>query len=496
MFTPLRAPLAFNPITDTDSYKASHWLQYPPGVSSMYSYFESRGGRYHSTLFFGLQYYLLQYLDREITTEHLAEAETFFAAHGEPFNRAGWDVLVSRYGGRFPVRIRAVPEGTVVPVSNVLFDIELTTPDPDVFWVVSWLETLLVRVWYPTTVATLGHVVKRSILEALEKSSDDPRGEIGFKLHDFGARGVSSLESARIGGAAHLVNFLGSDTVEGVRCANHYYGTKEGMAGYSIPAAEHSTITMWGKGRETEAYANLVRRYLYDRVLPPGVPKIAACVSDSYDIYNAVENIWCESLHDLVRDSGGKLVVRPDSGDPATVLLKLLAIFERKVGMRKNLKGYKVLPPYFGLIQGDGINDESIHEILHALLGKGYSASNLAFGMGGGLLQQVNRDTQKFAFKCSSALIDGEPVDVAKDPVTDHGKRSKKGHLALVRKGLDREVETVRGPRSDDLLVPVFENGKVLVTYTLDEVRANSMLGLGESDWASRSGASRTGPGR
>jgi nicotinamide phosphoribosyltransferase len=445
----------------------------------MYSYFESRGGRYRSTVFFGLQYYLYQYLTEKITMAHVAEAADFFLAHGEPFNREGWEYLVEKYDGHFPVRIRAVPEGIVVPVSNALFDIELTTPDPKVFWVVSWLETLLVQVWYPTTVATVSHYCKRLILEALEKSSDNPQGEIGFKLHDFGARGVSTPEGARIGGAAHLVNFLGSDTVEGIRCANHYYGVAGGMAGFSIPAAEHSTITMWGREGEEAAYRNFVQQYLIDRVMPPGLPKIAACVSDSYDIFNAIENYWCGSLHEMVKNSGGKLVVRPDSGDPSPVQLKSHAIFDRKIGMKKNMKGYKVLPPYFGLIQGDGITDESIPEILHAILSHGYSASNLGFGMGGGLLQMVNRDTQKCAFKCAASLINGDWIDVSKDPITDSGKRSKKGHQALIRGvGMDQGYKTVRGPVANDILVPVYENGVVLKHYTLDEVRANSMKGL------------------
>src|ERR1700722_18469395 len=359
-------PLADNPIMDTDSYKASHWLQYPPDVSSMYSYFESRGGRYRDTVFFGLQYYLLEHLSRRVTTKDVDEAETFFAAHGEPFNREGWDHLVGTYDGRFPVRIRAVPEGSVVPSGNVLFDIELTAPDAKIFWIVSWLETLLVRVWYPTTVASRSYYCKRVILESLVETSDDPFGEIGFKLHDFGSRGVSSRESARIGGAAHLVNFLGSDTIEGVRAANHYYGTSDKMAGYSIPAAEHSTITMWGRENEFLAYKNFVRRYLVERELPPGTPKIAACVSDSYNLFNVIENVWCGELHDTIKSSGGKLVARPDSGDPASVNVKCLQIMERKIGMRTNAKGFKVLPPYLGLIQGDGVNDESIGEILYA----------------------------------------------------------------------------------------------------------------------------------
>jgi nicotinamide phosphoribosyltransferase len=204
------------------------------------------------------------------------------------------------------------------------------------------------------------------------------------------------------------------------------------------------------------------------------MPKVAACVSDSYDVYNAVENLWCgPRLLPMVSGSGGKLVIRPDSGDPAAVNVRCLQILDRKVGMRRNTKGYKVLPPYFGLIQGDGINDESIPEILHALVSRDYSASNIAFGMGGGLLQQVNRDTLQFAFKCAAALRGDTWVDVAKEPATDKAKRSKKGHLALVTE--QGAFTTVRGPRNDDNLVPVFEDGRVLLTYTLDEVRRTAM---------------------
>lgn len=472
--------LEFNPILDTDSYKASHWLQYPKGVSSMYSYFESRGGMFHSTEFAGLQGFLQQYMLTPVTKAHVDEAEVFCAAHGEPFNREGWMRIVDVYNGRFPVRIRAVPEGAIVPVKNVLFDIELTTPDPDIFWVVSWLETMLVRVWYSTTVGTLSFFCKKAIMEALVKSSDNPEAEIDFKLHDFGSRGVSTNEGARIGGFAHLINFMGSDTMEGIRYANHHYGVEGGMAGFSIPAAEHSTMTMWGRTGESEAYRNMVQKYMIDRVMPAGLPKIAACVSDSWNIYNAVENLWCGELHDMVRDSGGKLVVRPDSGNPTEVLLKLLGIFERKIGMKKNMKGYKVLPSYFGLIQGDGINYDSLQEILHAIQEKGYSASNLAFGMGGGLLQQVNRDTLKFAFKCADAFIDEKWVDVQKDPITDIGKRSKAGHQALITEGYGDGFgfKTVRGPRKDDHLQTVYENGGLVRTYTLDDLRANSKQGL------------------
>jgi nicotinamide phosphoribosyltransferase len=219
-----------------------------------------------------------------------------------------------------------------------------------------------------------------------------------------------------------------------------------------------------------------VRAYLVERTVPAGTPKIAACVSDSYNLFRVIEDVWCGELHAMIKGSGGKLVARPDSGDPAGVNVQCLQIMDRKVGIRINSKGFKVLPPHLGLIQGDGVNDESIGEILHALRGRKFSASNIAFGMGGGLLQQLDRDTQRFAFKCAAALRGGEWVDVSKDPVTDTGKRSKKGHLALVHEG--GAYSTARAPRKDDLLVPVYENGRVLRTYTMDEVRAEAARGF------------------
>ncbi len=455
-----------NLILRTDSYKASHFLQYPPNTTGMYSYFESRGGRYGATVFFGLQYLLREYLAGSVfTREDVEEARRFFAAHGEPFHADGWLRMLEKHGGALPVRIKAIPEGTVVPTHNVLLTVEST--DPECFWIVSWLETMLVRLWYPVTAATQSHYIKRDILDALARSADDPLAELPFKLHDFGARGVSSAESAGIGGMAHLVNFQGSDTIEGIRFANHYYDHP--MAAFSIPASEHSTITMWGRARERDAYRNMVKQFA-----APG--KTFACVSDSYDVFDVVENVWGDELRDEVKDSGGTLVIRPDSGVPVDIVLRCLEILERKVGMAKNTKGYKVLPRYVRLIQGDGVNQQSIREILTAMMNQGYSASNIAFGMGGALLQQLNRDTQKFAFKCSEATVDGKSVRVWKDPVTDNGKRSKAGRQSLVREG--GLLKTIEGERKDDLLATVFEDGKILKRFTLDEVRAASMKDL------------------
>jgi nicotinamide phosphoribosyltransferase len=392
------------------------------------------------------------------TVDDVEEARAFAADHGEPFNYAGWIAMYNKHGGSFPVRIRAVPEGTVVPNSNILASIEST--DPEFFWVVSWLETLLLRVWYPITVATQSYHIKKLIMQYLEKTSEDAASEIDFKLHDFGARGVSSYESSCIGGAAHLVSFKGSDNIPGVRFANHNY--KHSMAGKSIPAAEHSTITMWGRENELKAYANMVKQY--------GSPNgLFACVSDSYNLFNAVENIWGKELRGEVINSGATLVVRPDSGNPAEVVLKTLSLLDKQFGSSYNSKMYKVLN-HVRVLQGDGINEESIREILEAITRAGYSASNIAFGMGGALLQQVNRDTQKFAFKCSSAVVEGKAVDVYKDPITDPGKKSKKGTLDLIHSL--NSFRTVEGTDvMGSVMKTVFLNGKVTKEYTLTEIR-------------------------
>ena len=454
-----------NLILDTDSYKSSHYMQYPPRTTGMYSYLESRGGRYGQTVFFGLQYLLQEYLSKGFTLADVEEAAAFFAAHGEPFNAEGWRELHQAHGCALPVRIRAVAEGTLVPTHNVLLTVEST--DPRFFWVVSWIETAIVRLWYPITVCTTSWHIKRAILEYLVETADDPLAEIDFKLHDFGARGVSSAESSGIGGMAHLVNFKGSDTVQGVLFANRHYNSP--MAGFSIPASEHSTITMWGREREVAAYRNMVRQFA-----KPGA--LVACVSDSYDLYNVVESVWGGELRDEVEKSGATMIIRPDSGDPASVVLKCLHILERTVGTHKNSKGFKVLPKFYRLIQGDGVDEDSIAHILATMKAHGYSASNIAFGMGGALLQKLDRDTQKFAFKCSEAIVDGMPVRVFKDPATDAGKRSKAGRLSLVREG--GKLVTVEGEQKDSLLEPVFENGKILRTFTLEEVRATALAGL------------------
>ena len=449
-----------NIILNADSYKYSQFNQYPEGTEYIYSYIESRGGKYDETVFFGLQAFIKEYLTTPVTMEMIDEAEAIITAHGEPFNREGWEYIVREHGGRLPVEIKAVPEGTVVPVKNILASIINT--DPRCYWLTSFLETALLRaVWYPTTVATNSREIKKLILEFLENTGDP--SSIDFKLHDFGARGVSSLESAGIGGAAHLVNFQGTDTVEALLFARRYYDAD--MAGFSVPAMEHSTVTSWGRDREVDSYRNMVKK----NGKPGG---IVSAVSDSYNIFDACIK-WGTVLKQDVLDSGATLVVRPDSGDPARVVFTCLKLLENYFGSTVNEKGYKVLNNV-RVLQGDGITYDSIREILELATSEGFSADNLVFGQGGALLQIVNRDDQKFAMKCSAAFVNGEWVDVFKDPITDKGKQSKKGLLKLIRSA-DGDYKTVRNNEGIlDVLEVVYNNGDVMKTYTFDQVRKNA----------------------
>jgi len=449
-----------NLILNTDSYKLSHYLQYPPGTEYVFSYIESRGGRFDETLFFGLQKALIELNVNFPTWDDFYEAQELAALHGEPFNADGWKALIEL--GYWPLAIKALPEGTVVGTRNILVGIVNTLPE--FYWLPSYLEPELLRaVWYPTTVATQSFHIKQVIRRFMEATCESIEG-LEFKLHDFGARGASSEESAGIGGMAHLVNFQGSDTLSAIRYARRYYDS--GVCAFSIPATEHSSITAWGREGEEAAYRHLLRQF------PTGA---VACVSDSYDIFNAVENIWGYELRMEVTNREGVLVIRPDSGNPVEVIPVLLESLERRFGARVNKKGYKVLNDRVRLIQGDGVNLESIQRILEVMMANRWSTENITFGMGGALLQQLDRDTQKFAMKASAVRVNGEWRDVYKDPITDPGKRSKKGVLDFINGRTMRiEPEAFLSENAGSLMRVVYLNGEIVVRDDFEAIRARS----------------------
>ena len=487
-----------NKLFDVDSYKVSHWKQFPEGTISTFAYIESRGGMFDETLFFGLRYILKEILETPITMEMVDEAKEVFKQHfgnDNIFNYDGFKYIVEKYNGYFPLKIRSVEEGSLIKTSNVLLTIE--SVDEKLFWLPSWIETQILRLWYPITVATLSYNIKKIVYRFNQLTSEN-ESDIDFKLHDFGSRGVSSDKSAEIGSSAHLINFYGTDTVNSIPFIKKYYGDSEILC-YSIPASEHSTITSWTKDHEKEAYKNMVHHF--------GTgdgEKMFAVVSDSYNIYNAVANIWPSIIFEELSkgSSGMKLVIRPDSGDPVKVILKLLILLDIKLGSTYNKKGYKIINHNVKLIQGDGININTVEEILKTISNefidekifqelkeyidipkdfKGkYSSDNVNFGMGSCLLQRINRDTQKFAMKVSSIKIkkgiegnDSEgisqgndsEVDVFKNPIDDPGKQSKKGRLDLINE--DGILKTVRIEKEktfieSSVMKTVYENCKII----------------------------------
>ncbi|QPN67858.1 nicotinate phosphoribosyltransferase [Synechococcus sp. CBW1006] len=456
-----------NLLFDTDSYKTSHWLQYPPDLTAMGAYLESRGGENPATLFFGLQMLLQQSFTTPITLADVEEAEEFWQSHGLPFNRPGWERVVQVHGGRLPLLIRAVPEGSRVPTGQVLMTVEST--DLQLAWLVTWVETQLLRIWYPTTVATRSWQLRTILAAALERSADDPAVELAFRLHDFGSRGVSSLQSAAIGGLAHLIAFRGSDTGAALVAGRRYYDCP--MAGFSIPAAEHSTVLAWGQKHEAQAYRNML-----DHFARPGA--VLAVVSDSYDLWNAVDHLWGEQLRPQVIEAGATVVIRPDSGDPMRIVSELLRRLEARFGSRMNGKGYRVLQ-HVRVIQGDGITAQTLPLVLEAVLAAGFSAENVAYGMGGGLLQQLNRDTQRFVYKASWVERSGQILPVHKRPITDPAKTSKAGVLDLIHTGGTYRtiVRPLPGIHPDSCLQTVYENGELLNRCSLDQVRERAVLG-------------------
>lgn len=460
--------LSYNPILDTDSYKPSHQFSYPKEVTGMFAYIEARTKK-DIIVPFGMTMYLRRYLSQKITVAHIDEAEKFFAAHGEPFEREPWEYIVEKYGGYFPVVIRAVPEGTPVKSLNAIATISCV--DPKVFWIASYIETQLLRaIWYPTTIASQDYSIKKVIKQFYEATGAD-LSMLPFALHDFGARGTTSYEQSEIGGAAHMVNFMGSDTVAGIRAANFYYS--EPMSGFSVPATEHSVECAFGDEGELS--------YLENTIANLGSKfKIVSIVIDGYDVYRAAQTL-CTTLKDKIIASGVKVVFRPDSGDMMEIVPRILELQAATFGFDLNQKGFKKIR-HVGLLQGDGICHETLAELLQKITSMGFAADNIVFGSGGALLQKVNRDSYKFAQKASAIMVDGEWTGISKNPITDPGKRSKEGVLATVRSKMTGEVSTARidlGPLDadfKDIMETVYSYGEIFETPTLSVIRQRCAL--------------------
>lgn len=468
-----------NLLISSDIYKWGHMSQVKPGTTKMWSYLMARSGKkIPFTLFYGLQYYLKEYLSRPITQ---ADAEEFYVYYKEilgfdtpPDVVAKVQALVAL--GYMPLEIKAVPEGEIMPCRNILMS---STNTVDGFhWCVGFTESLLLKIWNTITVA--GH--SKSYKNVAVKWADltcDNRGHVPFAVHDFGYRSVSSEETAELSGSAHLVNFYGSDTPAAIKLLKTYYGAVAPI-GLSVPAGEHSCACSWGKDNEFAFFEHMLTIY------PEG---IFSAISDTWNLWTVLTD-FAPRLKDRILARKGKVVFRPDSGNPELIICGdpaapigspenrgVIRLLDEVFGSTVNEKGYKVLHPAVGAIFGEAIYLERYERMLARLAEIGYASSNIVVGVGGLLLQQHNRDDQGFAFKATYSECDGVENQLFKDPITDPGKKSHCGLITLTRElnGADLVYTTsdraTWAQEASSYLQTVWKDGKLVREHTLEEIR-------------------------
>lgn len=496
---------AFNPLLLTDVYKMSHGEQYCPGTTKVYSHLVARSNKvFDRTVFFGLQYYLDNYLTVPLEPWM---AEEFLSYRGRILGPDSASIISRNVRalcdlGYWPVKIKAVPEGTVMPVRNVLMTIEST--HEEFYWCVGFVESLILKLWYPITVASCCYRYRRLVDRFFDRTVDPDMDFLRqFTVHDFGYRGDSSEEGAAISGAAHLLSFHGSDTVPALPFIDRFYSTSEGSMSSgahvdgkymvpqsimaSVPASEHSVMCSFGREDELEAFRHMLRTY------PAGIVSI---VSDTYNVYDVLTRFVMD-LKESILARDGKVVFRPDSGNPEYIICGdpsapagspeqkgALRLLEEAFGSALNDKGYRVLNPKVGLLYGDGMYYERYERTLERMADMGFAASNLVIGVGG-ILRNHSRDTLGFAMKATYVEVNGEQREIEKDPVTDHGKKSLKGLLRLDYDGYGQYVthdrQTPAGAE-EGLLETVFVDGAVRQRTDLFMIRSLVEQGLTRKD--------------
>lgn len=479
-----------NFILNCDSYKLGHLAMMKDGVVALESNIIARKPSKYAThvVMAGLQYYLQEYLDIVITVDDIDEAELETSQRGDDFDRGFWEHIVEVHGGKLPVHIRAVPEGTVVPVGCPL--VRSFSTDPRVYVIASYIETQLQRaVWFPTTVASNARSIKEFLANTMERHAG--HRSVDYHLHNFGDRGASSYESSILAGMSHAMIFNGSDCLSANRYIKHYFNTDKAYLS-SVTASEHSaTCSNSDADKHDDSNMALKMVRLWEKKVDKfiangsvGIPPIVSVVIDTYDAYRFVRDFIGTRLKAMIQEiatkcPGAKLIMRPDSGDPTIMPIEIIEILMEKFGSTINSHGFKVLPSYIGVIQGDGISEDSIRKIVANLEDKNYSIENIVFGMGGKLVHpEGGRDRYSFAMKGSSQkLANGTWEDLFKDPITDVGKRSLRGRVTTYKcintnKIMAERIELQEiNPFLHDMMVDVYINGEIFNLSTFDEVR-------------------------
>ena len=505
-----------NPLLMTDGYKSSHHLLYPPGTTLVYSNFTPRNTEYmpkqaKGIVVFGLQYtmkYIKDLYDKDFfdrpKEEVCGEAKKVLSAYlGSEYDVTHFEKLHDL--GYLPINVKGLPEGSVVGVRVPIMTIYNT--HPDFFWLTNFLETLISSLlWKPLHSASLAFGYKKILLNAAKETDSKNVGFVDFQGHDFSFRGMQHPESAISSDLGFLTSFKGTDTVPALLAAKYYYA--EPSAGFSVPASEHSVVTAYGKEDEIGCFERVMD------VFPTG---ILSMVSDSFDLWKVVgKGGVCDKLKDKILAREGKLVIRPDSGDPVDIICgrycnraaeKLAGMGDTSTfeayqkaydgqcefkseesfkgvieclwdifGGTINEQGYKILDSHIGCIYGDSITLERAEQITQRLKAKGFASTNVVLGIGSFSMGYATRDQQGSAVKSTYVEVDGKGREIFKDPVTDSGtKKSAKGLVAVYREAAGNSVYLVDQvswkEEGNSELKPVFLDGKMMNQKTLGEIR-------------------------
>lgn len=462
-------------VWDLDAYKVGHMSQYPKDTEYIYSVMQLRSDRYFGkTPIVGLQYLLKEYLTQKIEQKEvdqlIEELKLMGVYHPETEQKLNQLVKL----GYIPLRIKSLPEGSIVDLPNAICTVENTVSG--YHWVVGFFETLLLKWWSALATASCSLEYKKIVDNYFNRTSDSDFLK-PFMVHDFGSRGCMTPEGAAFTGMAHALNFTGSDTIMTIPLLRKYYNA-EGMVISSVPASEHSIMCSWGRNNEIDAFANMLETY------PKGIVSI---VSDTYDWYNVMDNFTVQ-LKDLILKRDGKTVFRPDSGNPIDIICGIIQepiedlenynarqlggirALDKVFGHTINSKGYKVLNAKVGLIYGDGMYLERYEKTLALLEKLGYSAENLVIGVGG-ILRNHTRDTLGAAFKATCVKRKGMNwMPIMKDPVTDRKKKSYHGFIGIDKEDGNYITKPLSQVKHDEL-VTVYENGKLIKDYTWEQIK-------------------------
>lgn len=489
-----------NPMTLADGYKLDHRRQYPQGTEFVYSNWTPRSSRIEGVnhvVFFGLQYFLDKYLANEFdkffeeTEDEVVRAYTRRVNGYLGPNEIGDEHIRALHRlGYLPLEFKALPEGTSVPLRVPMLTVENTLPE--FFWVVNYIESLMSCVlWMPMTSATVAKRM-RGLLDEWAVKTGSPKDFVDWQGHDFSFRGMAGVEAAVLSGMGHLTQFTGTDTIPAIDAVEEYYDidTDGYLVGGSVAATEHSVMCAGGKDDERETYNRLLDLY------PTGILSV---VSDTWDLWKVLTET-IPSLHDKIMGRDGKLVIRPDSGDPADILCGMntkggqhfetigwpepqskgvVELLWDEFGGTITETGHKLLDSHIGVIYGDAINYERAQEILSRLDAKGFASANVVFGMGSYGYQYQTRDTFGFAMKATNVIINGVETPIFKSPVTDDGvKKSLTGRIAVLPNLETGELYAVENASAwalqKSLLTTVWKDGKFVQRLGFEEVRANA----------------------